>query len=93
MLKDIEDLIWKKSIEAFRFYEVLNFSKKARFYSTFREIKVLSQIVFHNCGLNLDSLVFTFGWNRRIGSNFIGILRDVLNLAKILYTNESNKDV
>ena len=31
-----------------RVYEILNFSKKVRFRSKFREIQALSQIVLHN---------------------------------------------
>ena len=39
---------------------ILNFSKKGHFCSKFHEIQILSQIVLHNCGWDLHSLIFQF---------------------------------
>ena len=40
MLKDIWDWIWEKSIEAFRFDEILEIFKKGQFQSKFHEITI-----------------------------------------------------
>ena len=48
MFKEVWGWIWKKFIEAFRFYEILNSSNKRHFCSKFREIQVLRKIVLYN---------------------------------------------
>ena len=49
MFRDVWNWFWKKATEAFRFYQMLNFSKKQHFRPKFREFQVLSQIVLYNC--------------------------------------------
>ena len=46
MFNDVGDRIWEKSIEAFIFFEIYNFSKKLRFRSSLRNLLLIKPKVY-----------------------------------------------